>query len=263
MDSDGYKRHFSKLKEFQIPLPPLDVQKEIVAEIEGYQKVIDGARAVVDNYRPHVAVDPEWPLVVLSDVVEHVLIGLVRNKGEQGPQFAHPYIKMNNITTDGELDLSDVTFVDGLPNELERYALHDGDFIYNTRNSPELVGKSAVFHGKNGVYLFNNNILRIRFGPRVLPDFVNAMMNSNYGKAKIRAQVDGTTSVAALYQKNYLAIKIPLPPLATQQAIVAEIEAEQTMVESNRKLIERFEKKIEETIARVWGEGETAGGEKE
>ena len=40
-------------KNLQIPLPPLEVQKEIVAEVEGYQKVIDGARAVVDNYRPH------------------------------------------------------------------------------------------------------------------------------------------------------------------------------------------------------------------
>ena len=36
----------------EVPLPPLEIQKQIVAEIEGYQKVIDGARAVVDNYRP-------------------------------------------------------------------------------------------------------------------------------------------------------------------------------------------------------------------
>ena len=35
------------LSEFQVPLPPLEVQEEIVAEIEEYQKVIDGARAVV------------------------------------------------------------------------------------------------------------------------------------------------------------------------------------------------------------------------
>ena len=50
------------VEDFQIPLPPLEVQREIVAEIEGYQRVIDGARAVVDNWRPHIAVDPEWPL---------------------------------------------------------------------------------------------------------------------------------------------------------------------------------------------------------
>ena len=56
LKNDGYQRHFSKLKDYEIPLPPLEVQREIVAEIEGYQRVIDGARAVVDNYRPQIAV---------------------------------------------------------------------------------------------------------------------------------------------------------------------------------------------------------------
>ena len=54
---------------FQIPLPPLEVQREIVAEIEGYQKVIDGARAVVENYRPRIDVDPEWPMAAFGDVM--------------------------------------------------------------------------------------------------------------------------------------------------------------------------------------------------
>ena len=54
IESDGYKRHFSKLKELQFPLPPLSVQQEIVAEIEGYQKIIDGCRQVIDNWKPDV-----------------------------------------------------------------------------------------------------------------------------------------------------------------------------------------------------------------
>ena len=49
-------------------------------------------------------------------------------------------------------------------------------------------------------------------------------------------------------------VKLPLPPLATQQAIVAEIEAEQALVAANRELIARMEKKIQATLARVWGE---------
>ena len=52
-------------------------------------------------------------------------------------------------------------------------------------------------------------------------------------------------------------VKIPLPPLATQQAIVAEIEAEQALVNANRELIARFEKKIQATLARVWGDEAT------
>ena len=79
-------------------------------------------------------------------------------------------------------------------------------------------------------------------------------MTNEFGRAKIRAQVDGTTSVAALYQKNYLGIEIPLPPLRIQQAIVAEMEAEQALVDANRELIARFEKKIRDVIQRVWDE---------
>ena len=58
------------MENFQIPLPPLEVQKEIVAEIEGYQKVINGARAVLDNYRPHIPIHPDWPMVPLEETCE-------------------------------------------------------------------------------------------------------------------------------------------------------------------------------------------------
>ena len=61
--------NLSVLAEFQIPLPPLEVQQEIVAEIEVYQKVIDGARAVVENYRPYIAIDPGWPMVGIVDLI--------------------------------------------------------------------------------------------------------------------------------------------------------------------------------------------------
>ena len=68
LENKGYQRHFSRLKDYEIPLPPLQVQQEIVAEIEGYQKVIDGARTVVDHYRPHIPIGPDWPMVALGDV---------------------------------------------------------------------------------------------------------------------------------------------------------------------------------------------------
>ena len=54
LESSGYQRHFSKLKEYEIPLPPLEVQKEIVAEIEGYQKVIDGNRELIARFEKKI-----------------------------------------------------------------------------------------------------------------------------------------------------------------------------------------------------------------
>jgi type I restriction enzyme M protein len=51
-----------------------------------------------------------------------------------------------------------------------------------------------------------------------------------------------------------LALTAVLQPLATQQAIVAEIEAEQALVSAIRELITRFEQKIQATLARIWSE---------
>ncbi len=56
-------------------------------------------------------------------------------------------------------------------------------------------------------------------------------------------------------------IRFPLPSLETQQAIVAEIEAEQALVDENRELIERFEKKIRDAVEKGWEENKEAGSE--
>ena len=47
----GYSRHFKEFKGKKIPLPSLSVQKKIVAEIEDYQKIIDGAKMISQNYK--------------------------------------------------------------------------------------------------------------------------------------------------------------------------------------------------------------------
>ena len=113
---------------------------------------------------------------------------------------------MDNITSEGELTLSNIVGIEATASELKNYTLRDGDFIYNTRNAPNLVGKSSVYHGVNDKYIFNNNILRIRFNKNVNQDYVNFYLNTPTGKNKIRKLVHGTTSVAALYQKNFATI---------------------------------------------------------
>ncbi len=63
------------------------------------------------------------------------------------------------------------------------------------------------------------------------------------------------------HETDVLNFKLPLPPLVTQQTIVAEIEAEQSLVAANRELITRFEKKIQATLARIWGEAAPSNSE--
>ena len=57
-------------KKIKIPLPPLEIQEQIVAELENYQKIVDGAKQVVLNYKPNFKIDPEWEKVEIGSVCE-------------------------------------------------------------------------------------------------------------------------------------------------------------------------------------------------
>ena len=88
----------------------------------------------------------------------------------------------------------------------------------------------------------------------MIGSFLKDLLLTKTLQEKIFAHQSGTT-VYGIKASVLKEIKIPLPPLAEQQAIVAEIEAEQTLVNANRELITRFETKIQTTLSRIWGEG--------
>ena len=245
--AQGYLTQSEFIKR-KIPLPPLEIQDQIVKQIAKYQNIIDGAKQIVNNYSPTIKIDSDWQIIELGNLFLETKLGLVKDKSKQSEDFPHPYIKMDSISVDGHLDLKDITHVEATKEELEKYTLNDGDFIYNTRNAPNLVGKSSVYHGENGKYLFNNNILRVRFKMEADPDFINYYLNTIDGKNKIKALVSGTTSVAAIYQKNFATITIPLPPIDIQKEIVAKITQERKCVDSASQTVEVFEDKIKETM---------------
>ncbi len=246
--------------EIQIPLPPLEVQKEIVAEIEGYQKVINGARAVLDHYRPHIPIHPEWPLVALADVCETITDG-----DHQPPPKASegvPFVTITNINDEHELDFAKTFFVPEsyYSNLSATRKPRGGDILYTVTGSygiPVLVPENIRF-------CFQRHIALIRTGPQLLNRFLLSLLASPFmlqqGHEAATGVAQKTVSLSSLR-----GFQIPLPPLATQQAIVAEIEAEQALVAANRELIARFEQKIQATLARVWGEDEpkpqATGGE--
>ena len=132
------------IKAIQIPLPPLDVQKESVSEIEGYQKVIDGARAVVDNYRPHIAVDPEWPMVALGEVCTVVRGSSPRPKGDSRYYGGSiPRLMVADITRDG---MYSTPKIDTLTEEgaTKSRPMEKGDVIITVSGNPGLPTILAV-----------------------------------------------------------------------------------------------------------------------
>lgn len=242
--------------EILIPLPPLEVQREIVAEIEGYQKVIDGARAVLDNYHPHIPIHPDWPVVKLGEIIESK-----PKNGYSGSPVAYPTsLKVLSLsaTTSGKMDLSKFKFLDEEILLDSPCRCRRGDIYLQRGNTKELVGTAAIFESDDENYIYPDLMIRIRADESQIQScYLLTILQSSPIRGYItRNAVGAAGSMPKINQSIVENIPIPLPPLATQQAIVAEIEAEQELVNANRELIARFEKKIQSTLARVWGEEE-------
>jgi len=239
-------------EKYQIPLPPLEIQKEIVAEIEGYQKVINGARAVLDNYRPHIPINPDWPIVELGEVCDGILTGPFGTALHQSDYVSAgiPVINPQNIiegeiTTDGVKMVSEET-----RNRLQEFTIRENDIVIGRRGE---MGRCAVATSDMNGWLCGTGCFVIRLSSKCNPRFYFHQVSSSKTKAYLEEQAIGVT-MKNLNQGILSGVKVPLPPLAEQQAIVAEIEAEQNLVNANRELITRFEAKIQTTLSRIWGE---------
>jgi type I restriction enzyme M protein len=239
------------VEEFQIPLPPLEVQHLIVAEIEGYQKIIDGARQVLDNYKPHVAINLDWSIVELGSKLTFVSSGATPKGGsETYLSEGVLFIRSQNILT-GSCDFSDAVFIsDATHEEMSRSQVRRSDVFLNITGAS--IGRSAVMDLDCPANV-NQHVALLRPNAELLPVFLSLYLNSDEGQRQIRS-LQGGASREALNYSQIRQLKIPLPDLETQRAIVAEIEAEQALVAANRELICRMEAKVKAAIERVWGE---------
>ncbi len=236
----------SDIQRIQIPLPPLEVQREIVSEIEGYQRVIDGARAVVENYQPHIAIDPEWPMVTISELTKPEY-GFTEKADDQGDAR---FVRITDISEDGTLRSEEPKFIT-LTSEAQKSILEKGDIL--VARTGATYGKTMIFE-EEYLAVFASYLIRLRFPlERVHPGYYWAFTQSDtyWDQAKTLVTGGGQPQFNGNAIKQ---IRFPLPSLDIQQAIVTEIEAEQALVDANRGLIARFEKKIRDAVGRVWGE---------
>jgi len=235
----------------QIPLPPLEVQHQIVAEIEGYQKIIDGARQVLDNYSPHIAVDPTWPIRTLSDACKAILTGPFGTALHESDYVAEgiPVINPKNIV-DGQISRDGAKAVaPETRDRLQEFTVRENDIVIGRRGE---MGRCAVVTADMNGWLCGTGCFVIRLNEQCDTRFAHLQISSPAVKAYLEAQAVGVTMMN-LNQGILSSLQFPLPDLEIQRAIVAEIEAEQTLVAANRELIRRMEAKVKAAIDRVWG----------
>ncbi|MBK1720305.1 N-6 DNA methylase [Thiocystis violacea] len=246
--------HSNFFNDYRVPLPPLEVQKEIVAEIEGYQKIIDGARQVVENYQPRIPIRPDWPIVDLETVID----GKPKNGYSGKPVDRVTDLKVLSLsaTTSGSLNLSKIKYLDEAIPEDAPCRCRQGDIYLQRGNTAELVGTAALFDVDEPNYIYPDLMIRVRADEsKILTRYLLTVLQSAPVRDYMKRSASGAAgSMPKINQGIVERTPVPLPSLETQHAIVTELEAEQRLVDANKDLIRRFEEKIKQTIDRVWGE---------
>jgi len=242
--------------EIQIPLPPTKVQMEIVTEIEEYQKVIDGAKQVVENWKPHIEIDPDWQMVRLGDAPIEIIDG---DRGINYPKkedFSSEgyclFLNTSNVRK-GYFNFESNQFISEQKDKMLRKGkLKYNDIVLTTRGT---VGNIA-YYDKDIMYKnirINSGMVILRVDPkRFDPLFVVQFFLSGSAEEQIRKILSGSAQ-PQLPIRSLFEFQIPLPPIEVQQKIVAEIETEKKAVDGCRELIALYEGKIKNVIERVWG----------
>ena len=230
------------LKKFKIPLPPIEVQAQIMAEIDQYQKVIDGAKQVVQNWKPYFRIDPDWDKVELG-----VLFDNVRDPIDPQIKTGNViYVGLKNIESNtGRLIGKMETEISKIKSTKTKFRVDD---ILFGKLRPKL--NKVWYSNLEGICSTDIFVLRKK-DAKLLPelyswifrdeDFVNEVLNGLQGAQLPRVGFE------------YLSkIKVPLPPPEVQEQVVAEIKMEQKAIDESKNLIGAMKKKIELKISEIW-----------
>lgn len=234
-----------------IPLPPLEIQKEIVAEIEGWQKIIDGARQVVENYKPQIQIDPSWEEKKLGEISEFKN-GLNYSQDEYGNKIKLLGVRHFQKNIIAPIDDLDEINIGNVVND--SYLLKEGDLVFVRSNgNQDLVGRSVLIPPITQRVSFSGFTIRCRFTIEIEPLYVAFLLKSEYHRNMMKELGRGA-NIRNLSQSLLSEIDIPLPSIQIQREITRKIKNEIDLVTNTDKLITIFEQKIKEKIASVWGE---------
>lgn len=243
------------LKSFKVPLSPRAEQTriaakldELLAQVDTLKARIDGIPALLKRFRQSVlaaAVSGRlteewrkqnlsqtdlhtsdantstgfaWPEVSLGDVAQDFSYG---SSAKSKPNGDTPVLRMGNIQG-GRLDWGDLVFSTD-QQEIKKYALHPGDVLFNRTNSPELVGKTAIYKGERQA-IYAGYLIRVRCSEQLNADFLNYCLNSPQGRHYCwQVKTDGV-SQSNINAKKLAAFRFGLPSIEEQSEIVRRVE---------------------------------------
>ena len=177
---------------------------------------------VLESYAWVWPLPRDWRWVRVEDIAE-IRLGRQRSPEHESGPYMRPYLRVANVL-EGRIDTSSVLEMNFTPEEYEIYSLRPGDILLNDGQSPELVGRPAIYRGEVPGACFQNHIIRFRAGPIVDPDYAILVFRAYLHSGRFRSVARWTTNIATLSLKRFSSMPFPLPPLAIQRAIASDAQ---------------------------------------
>jgi type I restriction enzyme M protein len=230
------------LKQIEIPLPPLEEQRRIAAEIEEYEKVVDGACKILAGYRPRIDANPDWELVPLAKLCILVSGQHIDREDYNTDGRGMPYLT-------GPSDFGLISPKITRWTETPKVTAVAGDVLVTVKGSG--VGSVNLLDAKE--IAISRQLMAVR-AKGIDPRFLHAFL---VGQQDYFQSLASGAAIPGITREHVLSLEIPLPPLGEQRRIVAELDSEASQMEVVRSLISRFEAKIQHVLDRVWGNNGT------
>jgi type I restriction enzyme S subunit len=221
------RRNIESLK---IALPSLPDQRRIAVLLDGSSGIQRQRRRgalLLDQVERSVfsamfgPLDPKcqrFHIGKIGDLVLDAQYGTAARANADG--IGLPVLRMNNITSNGRIDLAELKWCDIPVSDLPNYTVRRGDFLFNRTNSPELVGKTTVWD-RDDRYAFAGYLIRVRFDESTaLPDYVSGYLNSAYGKRLLFEKAKASNNMSNISASELKRLPIPVPPLPDQKRYV-------------------------------------------
>jgi len=250
-NSSDHKRYWiSQYSQIKIPLPPLSIQQEIVNKIEGWQKIIDGAKQVIENYKPQIDIDPEWEMVKLGEVCE------VNPKKSELKDL--PLSTIVSFVPMSDINENQIDFESKEERLLEEvysgYTYFKNDEVLLAKVTPCFEnGKAGIAKNlNNGIGFGSSEFYVFRCTDRVLPVWIYLNITSERFRKLGEEQMTGTGGLQRVPKDFLLNYEITVPSISVQHEIVNQIAQERQWINSNKELKKIFEQKIKHEINKLW-----------
>lgn len=239
------------LRLLEFPLPPLEVQAKIVAELDGYTAIIEGAKKIVENWKPRIDADPDWNLAPIGELGLFIRgpFGGSLKKEIFKPSGNAVYEQQNAI---GKSFESFRYFIDDSKfAEMKRFSVQPGDLIMSCSGT---FGKVAIVPEGAPKGVINQALLLIRVNESVLPKYLEIAMESPAFQTLISGSAQGTSLKNVPSVDEIKSMKIALPPIEEQARIVELVGAEKKQVTNLAALSTDHESQISKIIRSLWTE---------